>query len=75
MIFIVGFLLGFRCSVSEGTPMEHIYVLFEMLRVPCVFVVRGDELRGIITKRNLLRRLQTSRESRLRDSTEQASSQ
>lgn len=45
--------------------MEHVYVLFEMLRVPCVFVVRGEELRGLVTKRNLLRRLQSSRDARL----------
>jgi hypothetical protein len=38
-------------SVSEITPMEHIYILFEMVKVECVFVLSGDgNMKGMISR-------------------------
>lgn len=47
-------------SVNEITPMEHIYVLFEMVKVSCIFVVTGGSLMGMITRVGLLSKLQQS---------------
>ena len=34
--------------------MEHVYVLFEMVRASAVFVVNDGVLRGMISKKRLL---------------------
>lgn len=49
---------AFPFTAHGKTPMEHVYVLFEMVKVPSVFVV-GDNrrLEGLITKEQLLQTL------------------
>ena len=49
---------AFPFIAHEKTPMEHIYVLFEMVKVSCIFVVTGNKkLQGMISKDHLLKRL------------------
>lgn len=49
---------AFPFTAHEKTPMEHIYVLFEMVKVTCVFVVGdGKKLIGMVSKEHLLLRL------------------
>ena len=48
----------FPHSVSGKTPMEHIYVLFEMVKANVVFVVSEGQLTGAINRRQLLKKLQ-----------------
>ena len=49
------------CSVNEVTPMEHIYILFEMVRVGDVYVVSKNDgtLKGMIARQRLLEQLTT----------------
>jgi H+/Cl- antiporter ClcA/CBS domain-containing protein len=48
----------FPFTVQEHTTMDQLYVLFEMVKVECVFVVKDDgRLRGMINKDLLLQNL------------------
>ena len=44
----------FPFSVARQAPMEHVYVLFEMVRAPAIFVVQDGGLRGMISRERLL---------------------
>jgi hypothetical protein len=44
----------FPFSVAQQAPMEHVYVLFEMVRAPAIFVVQEGGLRGVISRERLL---------------------
>lgn len=44
----------FPFSVAQQAPMEHVYVLFEMVRAPAIFVVHDGGLRGMISRERLL---------------------
>ena len=50
----------FPISITEITPMEHIYILFEMVKVSCIFVVLDIELKGMITRNSLLKKLKSA---------------
>jgi len=51
---------GFPFTSLEKTPMEQIYVLFEMVKVTSVFVVEENKkLKGMISKEELLARLKS----------------
>lgn len=44
----------FPCTCHERTPMEQIYILFEMVKVSCVYVIGQDKkLKGMISERCL----------------------
>lgn len=46
---------AFPFTAHENTPMEHIYLMFDMLKVNCVFVVsESRHLQGMISKDALL---------------------
>ncbi len=62
--FTVYFLLLFASRVSETSPMDQIYVLFEMIKIPCVFVVSTDgALLGMISRHSLLNSLKLKNKS------------
>jgi predicted transcriptional regulator len=42
------------CRVSSETPVEYVYVLFEMIRVTCVLVVDDGSLKGTINRIGLI---------------------
>ena len=48
---------AFPFSVTLMTPMEHVYILFEMVKAPCVFVVVDGQIQGMIAKEILLKKL------------------
>jgi hypothetical protein len=50
----------FPFSITGITPMEHIYILFEMVKVSCIFVVIENELKGMITRGTLLMKLKVN---------------
>lgn len=50
-------------SVTENTPMEQVYVLFEMVRATVVFVVSDGGLKGMISRQRLLESLKSSNTS------------
>lgn len=41
-------------SVAPNSPMEQVYVLFEMVKAPCIFVAADGRLQGMITPQKLL---------------------
>jgi len=49
----------FPFSINERAPMEHLYVLFEMVKLQTIFVVRDGELRGMISRDRLLESLKS----------------
>lgn len=52
---------AFPFSAADKTPIEHIYVLFEMVRVSCIFVVDIEgKLLGLISRDHLLHKLKNS---------------
>lgn len=46
-------------SVAEGAPMEQVYVLFELVKVTCVFVLEDGRLVGMISRDTLLASLRS----------------
>jgi CBS domain-containing protein len=44
-------------SITPLTPMEHVYVLFEMVKASAIFVLEDGKLRGMITPEGLLNAL------------------
>lgn len=46
-----------RYSVTRSTSMEHIYVLFEMIKLLHIYVLEDGVLSGVISRSKLLTRL------------------
>jgi hypothetical protein len=51
------FSLLLRYSVTRSTSMEHIYVLFEMIKLLHIYVLEDGVLSGVISRSKLLTRL------------------
>ena len=48
-------------SVNPDTPIEHVYVLFEMVKAPSIFVISAGELLGVISKEGLIANMRKKR--------------
>lgn len=47
-------------TVAHTTTLDQLYILFEMVKVQCVFIVNQDKrLEGMISKHHLLQSLKT----------------
>ena len=51
---------SFPFSVTKSTSMEHIYVLFEMVKLLHIYVLEEGRLAGIISRGRLLERLKAA---------------
>ena len=51
---------AFPFSVTRSTSMEHIYVLFEMVKLLQIYVLDDGRLSGVITRTQLLDRLKAT---------------
>ena len=67
VLFLIIF-LTIIVRISKFAPMEHVYVLFEMLKVKEVYIVYQGQLQGVINWSRMLNNLKTQRQQRMAES-------
>ena len=67
VLFLIIF-LTIIVRISKFAPMEHVYVLFEMLKVKEVYIVYQGQLQGVINWSRMLNNLKTQRQQRMVES-------